>query len=677
MITAPYNFVPLNEKVFYPPWAEDISHDIPFEDGESGVIDIEITAKSPIFIKDSEDDTRFCNYNGQYYIPATSIKGMVRNILEIMSFSKLRNEQFIDNTYAVRDLSSSKNFYMEQMQKNIFCGWLKKDNNNYIIEDCGIPLRIHHKQIDDAYNINFSSNFRSTGFEKTSEYKYNLIGGSPKEITISNSYESIKNPKYDKRLFCKYEKNGKNGMLVLTGQPTKRKDNGKMGDGKGFEFIFLDPKDTLKVEAKIFENFKFAYFDKRDTQPKESPDWAFWKKRLANGEKVPVFFQKDGDKVLHFGLSYLYKLPYTHSVKNGIGKIHSDNRLDLAQTIFGFIDTKKKISLKGRVQFSHFKAIKNISELPIKTEILGTPRASYYPIYIKQKGKLFTTFMDNNFSIAGRKKYPIHKGNKTIKTEDTGNDNIGTSFIPLKDGVIFKGKLKYHNLKKAELGAILSALTFHNTENSYHNIGLAKSLGYGKIDVKINNIENLESYLKKFELTITEQISDWSKSVQIKELLSMVVEQNNNGNSQLKYMSLEQFANNKTEKNKDYLRSYTELQNIESINIKSLVSQDDLDEIKIQKQQEKQEKQEAERKANLEQEKEKQRKLKTQKVEKAQNLVLLKNCKNFKDAMKIINDSLGKKPQPTQEQLEMIKNFYQNCKGQKVKSVEKFFKKFI
>ena len=55
MITAPYNFVPLNEKIFYPPWAsEDILkniHDVPFKDGESGVIEVEITAKSPIFIK--------------------------------------------------------------------------------------------------------------------------------------------------------------------------------------------------------------------------------------------------------------------------------------------------------------------------------------------------------------------------------------------------------------------------------------------------------------------------------------------------------------------------------------------------------------------------------------------------------------------------------------------------
>ena len=103
MITAPFNFVPLNDKVFFPPWAEDISHDIPFEDGESGVIDIEITAKSPIFIRDHDNPEEFCNHNGEYYIPATSVKGMVRNVLEIMSFSKMN--MIDDKTYSIRDLN--------------------------------------------------------------------------------------------------------------------------------------------------------------------------------------------------------------------------------------------------------------------------------------------------------------------------------------------------------------------------------------------------------------------------------------------------------------------------------------------------------------------------------------------------------------------------------------------
>jgi CRISPR-associated protein (TIGR03986 family) len=581
MITAPFNFVPLNEKIFYPPWAEDISHDIPFEDGESGVIDITITAKSPIFIRDSKNETEFCNHNGEYYIPSTSVKGMIRNVLEIMSFSKLSESQFTDNTYAVRDLSKANNFYMTQMKEETYCGWLKKDGDDYIIEDCGVPLRIHHNQIDYALNIQFAKYFNSTGFEKTSEYKYNLIGGNPKRIKVSKSYKSATNAKYDSRLFCKYQQDGDEGTLVVTGQPTARENTGEQGDGKGFEFIFFDKKKDIILDDKSMKDFLFAYFDKRTTQPKESPDWNYWKEKLYKGEKVPVFFQKNGSKIAHFGLSYLYKLPYKHSIKDGIFKEHITNDdLDMAQSIFGYIN--KKDALKGRVSFSHFKATENIKQLDTRTEILGTPRASYYPIYVKQYGKEFKTFMDSSFSIAGRKRYPIHKGNKTKNTKDTGNENVGTAFTPLKDGVTFKGKLRYHNLKKGELGAILSALTFHNTPNTYHNIGLAKSLGYGKISIKINNFIDIKDYLKEFEMILTKQILNWKSSISLQELLSMSIEQSNSGDSKLEYMKLEDFAKNKTGDEITYLKCYTELNNIASINIKSLLTQNEIDNLKIE-----------------------------------------------------------------------------------------------
>lgn len=52
---APYNFVPLNEKVFFPDWDDKVSHEYPFQKSVSGVIDIEIEALSPIFIKHAKE----------------------------------------------------------------------------------------------------------------------------------------------------------------------------------------------------------------------------------------------------------------------------------------------------------------------------------------------------------------------------------------------------------------------------------------------------------------------------------------------------------------------------------------------------------------------------------------------------------------------------------------------
>jgi len=188
--------------------------------------------------------------------------------------------------------------------------------------------------------------------------------------------------------------------------------------------------------------------------------------------------------------------------------------------------------------------------------------------------------MDNDFDIAGWKRYPVHKKieSYSLPTNKDGkvNTKVGTTFSPLDKGVVFEGKVRYHNLKKAELGALLSALNFHNTSECFHNIGMAKSLGYGKVkmEVKIDN-KKLEEYLKSFELEITTVIPNWANSEQLNELVTMAVEQENEESSLLRYMKLEEFAKNKS-RTKSYLSQYTSLDNIKTVSVKSLISDEEL-----------------------------------------------------------------------------------------------------
>jgi len=584
MITAPFNFVPLSEKVFFPDWSGEVSHDVPFEDAQSGVIDITMTAKSPIFVRDGENGEVFCNHNGTQYIPGSSVKGMIRSVLEIMSFSKM--SQINDDTYAVRDLSDSNNFYMKEMKKDTFCGWLRKDGKDFIVEDCGKPGRIKHEELDKIFEMDFASQHKKGKFgnkaaDKTALRKYGLIKSDNFRYPfVHTTTSTIGEKRYglDKTssLF---------GTIVLTGQPSGRDEDRKIPSGKVYEFVFFEKKSDIKLREEVVANFMFAYFDGRKTEPKESPDWKYWKEKLDNGEKVPVFFQKNGKDIAHFGLSYLYKLPYKHSVKDGLPPMHTDERKDMAETMFGYIG--KDEALKGRVQFSHFKATNNVKVLSKTTAVLGTPRASYYPMYVKQEeGKLFKTFMDGDFSISGWKRYPVHAGASVEKSAETENENIGTTFTPLKDGVVFSGKLRYHNLKKAELGALLSSLTFHGTQGCFHNIGLAKALGYGKINLELSTVDNMQDCLKAFEVELSEQVENWADTPQLRELLSMASEQNNSGNSKLKYMDLPAFAKNKTG-TKDYLRNYTLLDNIQTISAKSLVTQEDLDALRVRQEERK------------------------------------------------------------------------------------------
>lgn len=597
MIKAPYNFAPLNKEVFYPSWAKEISHDIPFRDGESGELELSITAHSPIFIANSKKDreekeTKFCNIGGKFFIPATSIKGTIRSVLEIISFSKLRD--FDDSTYAVRDFSDAKNFYMEQMKKTTYCGWLYKKDSDFFIQDCGIPGRISQKEIDKIYNIEFSKEFRDGYFEnknknkelKTAKYKYE---DSPlKGKNLVNKFTHLK--KSNSRDIYIQDNSGEVGTIVFTGQPSARKEakNPKDSSGKIYEFIFFEKtgKEIL-VSQKMMKDFKFAYFDDRKTEPKESIDWAYWKAKLEKAGKVPVFFQLDDDgELLHFGLAYMYKIIYKHSISAGILQ-NTKNSLDLTQAIFGYTDKDTKEALKGRVYFSHFLALGNPKELPLRGEILGTPRASYYPNYIKQPVDKLKSYMDDGFEIAGRKRYPVHKGDEvSTKNQKNSSENVKSFFEPLDKGTKFSGKVRFHNLKKAEIGALISAITFHNTQNTFHNLGFAKPYGYGKCTIEITNLsqDEIKEYLAAFEKEILWQFPYWGdleKNDSLKELLAMAMEQESRGDFALKYMDIGDFATAKTEGKS--LKPYSSLVNFDDSCFKLSLSKEELENLEILK----------------------------------------------------------------------------------------------
>ncbi len=597
MITAPFNFVPLSEKVFFPNWSELVSHDIPFKDGESGEIDITITAESPIFIRDHEDQTRFCNFRGQYYIPGSSIKGMLREVLEIMSFGKMCPGEHAGNMddvrFAVRDLSNAKNFYFSEV-RGAKAGWLEKSEEGYRIVSCGTPGRIGLEEIDRFFGVSFKNHFMKGTFDeqederKTAQYKYellqNLLNERGSDKRVDGEYGFIHERNDAGRAIYRFANSvaagERRGRLVMTGQPSGRND--RNGKGKNYEFLFFDPgrdPEIIEVPEKKFEEFKFIYFDGRDTQPTESRDWTYWKKRLESGERVPVFYHSKGRQLMHFGLAYLYKLPYKHTTGDGVPFEHKSVKRDLAETIFGYVEGQD--ALKGRVHVSHARAESGAKEAEEVSLILGAPRASYYPLYLRQNDQTYATYQNDHFRLAGWKRYPVHRGTEESNIQ-RGNDNedVVSRFRPLESGATFRGKIRYHNLKPEEIGSILSALTFHGCEKCRHSIGLAKAFGYGKIRVEVQ-MRSKEHYLKAFELMMNSEIEEWNGSEQIRELLTMATVQNNRDNSELRYMRLDPARHidefRKAKKERDYLKYYSRLDGVRAVEAKRYSTREELE----------------------------------------------------------------------------------------------------
>lgn len=535
-VTSPYNFVPLNEKVFFPLWGPLVSHDIPFKEGVSGTIKLKMTAQTPIFIRGARygqeasghQKFAFMQHNGKYCIPGSSIKGVLRSVLEVLSFGKLH--PINTPKFGVRDLYNSR--YLDHFKKNEpLGGWLFKraGTDDYVIDySTEIIKRINHNKIDTLYGTSFEKDYKdrmSRNVAKTAVKKYMELQGKGLELVYDEGSDE----------YC-FRKNEDTYLtLVVTGQAGPRKKvyrNGKSKMvGKFAEFAFSQPDQRIKVDPEILNNFKSAY---KDNSPNDqSDDYKHWKAVLDSGGKVPIFVcldkqisKNETPKIAHFGLSYMHQLPYRHGIGDYLPEGHTCPEMDMAALLFG--NTDEVSGLKGRVAvkngYSEIQTHNHFDKLEEHTRTLSGPKASFYPFYLKQDktSRRLITYDAKEAQLRGRKRYPIKAKIDPDFRVEAGK--INSTFRPLPAKTTFETEIVYHNLLPEELGALLSAITFHNTASCLHGIGMAKPYGYGAVHVDIVDWADtvpITDYLKRFEDLMQKQIPNWRQSTQLRELFAM------------------------------------------------------------------------------------------------------------------------------------------------------------
>ena len=572
MLNSAYNFVPLSENVFFPIWSDKVSMDIPFEDGISGELNIELTADTDIYTRESYPRTGNQNNNeqseffritknGEYAIPGTSIKGVIRNVLEIASFSKIRAD---NKRYSIRDLSNpDPNLYTNHLTETVGfkkykpkveAGWLiENEDGEHIVIPCEYA-RIEESEIE-AYlnnklnkNEDLNDNDRENkhiiiqslfedgkkGFSKTKDY-ITLENSLSNSFKIDPIQEHDHNNKKIKLIYRKahFSENneGESGYLVFTGQCGR----------KHMEFVFFNPNENSKIEIdkidpKLYKDFCFIHSNPKDPS-KPNAEWEYWKSKMQKGKKVPVFYLKKGNTIVSMGLAMMYRLAYNNTINDAISHtnpLHLDKgKKDFSETLFGYIN--KKDALRGRVVFSTMKAIKPQIKSHEITTILGSPKPTFYPYYMHQDEdtKKYKTFMDSDCKINGWKRYPFQS---QVTPNTTKKSKVTTTFKPLPKGTKFKGKIHLHNVKPSELGGLIWALRFGNNPGCHHSVGMAKPYGYGAATIRItsgrlvfnNTLEEKDAIpeLDKLQLSFVKMMeiflnNNWSKSEQILNLLAM------------------------------------------------------------------------------------------------------------------------------------------------------------
>ncbi len=504
-ITAPYNFVPLNKYVYCPDWADQVSQDIPFSDGEDGYIEVTWRNVSPLCIRDASAgkdgySMHIMQPDGSrlYFLPGSSLRGMLRNTLNIMSFGKM--EQYDNRFFGHREFDTKKpqgKKYQDEMAKALV-GWLHKDeqkDDKYVLYPCdGKFEKIRIEEVSKLY----------PGYEdKQSSWE-------------RNAYIQRKSGEYFPIIW--------EGLrLFATGQMRNAKNPQK---GKLHELLIPQPNCGEERQIHLNEDVVRELF----TVYEPSPDFDEFKKLLDSGTDIPVSYIKEGENVKAVGLGRMFRYPYKHSVKSLVeNEQPHESKLDLCETIFGRID--KNDSVKSRVQIGNAFAAKPIciEECAKVSGVLGTPKPSFYPLYLKQTGNSYETY-DDGSGIAGRKLYRTHKGNSVVALpQGNGNPKTMTHFIPIPAGQEFKMRINVHNLRKVEIGALLSAITLYENRGVFHNIGSAKGYGYGKLEC-VNLSHPLlkystEEYLKRFEYEMTVWAKEeWSKTEPLQYLLAIASE---------------------------------------------------------------------------------------------------------------------------------------------------------
>lgn len=569
---APYNFVPVSDKVLFA--EQRIKQDAPLEQGLSGTIDMSVTLIEPLTIGDerkagTEREAGFVSCftlpkalsdKPIYAIPGTSVKGMVRSLFEILTYSKMN--QVEDKRFGIRDLQFEHyqgRFAKKQRGadgKEVYCskvktGWLKFENSHWQFTPC------NHWRIEQDDIAKTSSLFKEAKLaiwqemQKMPAYqKYAMF----KDLAVTFKPTQAKNhPHRDKymhyaKLNTLNNSNEASGFLVLTGQPQDRK--GRSSGVKHMEFVFSQPDFSKAINDENIQQ-KVAQF--KQTY-KDTEEFKQLNKIVSSGKlpAIPVFYLEEDNQIHSFGLSQLYKLAADYSIHDtlrAINSTHLSAEHDWAENLFGFIneDEKQHSAQKGRVSIGLLTSSNATTAVTDRTVLMG-PKATFYPYYLKQpKAKDDHSIDKQNWvaylkpvgqnasapQLRGRKFYPV----KTFQSTPLPPTSINTEKTVvrleyLKKGANFKGKIRLHNVTSLELGALIWALTLEGTA-SHHQLGMAKSFGFGQVTIKLKNprlnpnafnaeVKSLEQYKQEFERYMEKEIPGWRQSESIETLLAML-----------------------------------------------------------------------------------------------------------------------------------------------------------
>ncbi len=524
---APYNFVPLPDKVMWAAGLPDM--DVYHPNRYTGWLDCTLTTSSPLYIRagltpeqaqagqEAKDQPDFF-YTDPHaktpVIPGSSLRGMLRNLIEIVSYSKMQPVTEEKLVYrAVGDTTSLGKMYRQPFLSHIGgnkykfrvkAGYMHRDGNEWVI----VPAQ--HIKGESFARIEANDIPRGLSSWKgvKNAYRAYVVVDNPtyhthnkKNHPIALWYAKVSQISPSRR------QGFKEVVLVRTGRVPR----------KHLEFIFAQPDNDGKV-IPISKKMRETYLNQiTDAQVK----------LLDNNNGVfrdwqPVFYLLENNELVFFGHPMMFRLPYSRAPRDLVPEVLRDpHQTDLAEGMFGYVEEadqdSRPVARAGRIFVTDATLLPGQSDIwlsssPITPKILASPKPTTFQHYLVQTSPNNKRYLKHYGSptpdetvIRGHKLY-WHKGEVTVadikeneKVEE--DDKQHTRIRPLRSGVRFHCRLYFENLDAVELGALLWLLDVAADEQYRLKLGMGKPLGLGavKIESQLHLTDRRKRYRSLFE----------------------------------------------------------------------------------------------------------------------------------------------------------------------------------
>lgn len=482
-VHAPYNFISFAESPWLPYQSID---DLPPHDRidpqrRTGELHITLTAKTPVFVAGEKgrspgDASRFFRTpDGALAIPGSTIRGLTRENMQILSFAPVRVGEDIGNyrpfyrEFASASSSTAgalKAYYHNALgvtarrctsgktysiPENVRAGYIHCEGNGYVI---------YPTQGGKYFRVPRSASPVGENYARTLPVFYSTNGERVEEVRIESWADSTLK-----------------GTLLYTGKAALKPNP-----------LYLFPEEDETGEAvAIPQEDVISYKTDWEKRKNGLRPASFWKLPEPGEPAKPVFYIRKGGHV-YFGMSLFLRIGYEHAIADGLPTKHKElvdaGPLDYPSAILGF--SRGRLAYRSRVSFGDFYAEVGAREGAPVRMILGEPKPGYYPGYLRptQPQPGVKHYNDDDFRLRGFKQYWLKDTQKT--DVPLGKEKVGTALCPLPAGTRFHGVVRFKNLSDAELGLLVWSLCLD--EGCYQNVGMGKPYGYGRMSVRVERM---------------------------------------------------------------------------------------------------------------------------------------------------------------------------------------------